>query len=81
MDLKSYFFALQDDGREAFAKKCGTTHGHMRNVAYGYKPASTELAVAIERESKKAVTRQEMFPDTFKKKWPELRSTKQKVEV
>lgn len=76
MDLKSYFFAMQDEGRDAFARKCGTTAGHMRNVAYGYKPASTELAVAIERESKRVVTRQEMFPGTFKKKWPELAEMK-----
>ena len=81
MDLKTFFFGLSPEGRDAFSEKCGTTAGHMRNVAYGYKPASTELAVAIEHESKKAVTRQEMFPDTFKKKWPELRPSKQKAEA
>ena len=74
MDLKNFFFAMSNEDREVFAVKCGTTHGHMRNVAYGYKLPSTELAVAIERHSKKAVTRQEMFPTSFKQKWPELKA-------
>jgi len=74
MDLRTYFFDLSNEDREAFATKCGTTAGHMRNVAYGYKLPSTELAVAIELHSKRAVTRQEMFPGTFKQKWPELRA-------
>lgn len=74
MDLKNYFFAMSNEDREVFSVKCGTTPGHMRNVAYGYKLPSTELAVAIEKQSKKAVTRQEMFPETFRQKWPELRA-------
>jgi hypothetical protein len=80
MDLKNFFFAMSNEAREDFAAKCGTTLGHMRNVAYGYKLPSTELAVAIEKQSKKSVTRQEMFPNTFLEKWPELRG-KQKAEA
>jgi hypothetical protein len=74
MDFRTYFFGLSNEDREVFADKCDTSAGHLRNVAYGYKLPSTELAVAIEKQSKKAVTRQEMFPDTFKQKWPELRA-------
>lgn len=74
MDLRTYFFDLPIPKREEFAKKCGTSTKHMQNTAYGYKLPSTELAVAIEKHSGKKVTRQEMFPDTFKSKWPELRA-------
>lgn len=74
MDLKTYFFSLSTEARDAFALKCGTSRKHLQNVAYGYKQPSTELAVAIEANSKRAVTRQEMFPADFKLKWPELRA-------
>lgn len=73
MDLKTYYFALSSEQREMFARKCGTSAGHMRNVAYGDRTASTELAVAIERESGGKVKRTDMFPDTFLDKWPELK--------
>lgn len=76
MDLKTYYFGLAGDQREIFARKCGTSPGHMRNVAYGDRTASTELAVAIERESKGAVSRVDMFPDNYLDKWPELSEAK-----
>lgn len=72
MDLKSYFFGLDQESRESFARRCGTTRGHMQNVAYGYREPSTELAVSIERESGGACSRQDLFPDTYPAKWPEL---------
>jgi hypothetical protein len=74
MDLKTYFFGLRVEERDAFAVKCGTSRKHLQNVAYGYKLPSTELAVAIEANSRRAVTRQEMFPGNFKQKWPELKA-------
>jgi hypothetical protein len=74
MDLKTYFFSLSNEDREVFAKKCDTSSGHLRNCAYGYKFPSPDLAVLIEKHSKRAVTRQEMFPNTFKKTWPELKA-------
>lgn len=72
MDLKTYFFDLPKEERSIFARKCGTSAGHMRNVAYGDRTASTELAVSVERESDGVVTRIDMFPDTYPDKWPEL---------
>lgn len=72
MDLKPYFFGLSTDEREVFAAACGTTVKHLRNCAYGSRTPSADLAVAIEAQSSKAVTRQEMFPGTFAKTWPEL---------
>lgn len=74
MDLKTYYSGLSTEQREIFARKCGTSPGHLRNVAYGDRTASTELAVAIERESHGAVKRIDMFPDTFLDKWPELKA-------
>lgn len=72
MDLKTYFFGLPPEDRDGFAKRCGTKEGHMRNVAYGYRKASTELAVSIERETRGEVSRKDMFPESFAAKWPEL---------
>lgn len=74
MDLKTFIFSLTVPEREAFAKKCDTSRHHLQNAAYGYKPIGAKLAVAIERESKRKVTRQEMFPGTFKETWPELKA-------
>lgn len=51
MDLKKYLMALSPSERGEFALRCGTTIGHLTNVANGHKPCSPELAVAIERES------------------------------
>jgi DNA-binding transcriptional regulator YdaS (Cro superfamily) len=73
MDLKTYIFSLNVEDREVFAKKCGTSRFHLQNAAYG-KPINAKLAVAIERESKRQVTRQEMFPGSFKAIWPELKA-------
>jgi len=73
MDLKTYIFSLSVEDREVFAKKCGTSRFHLQNAAYG-KPINAKLAVAIERESKRQVTRQEMFPDSFRAIWPELKA-------
>jgi hypothetical protein len=72
MDLKTYVSNLSKVDRATFADRCGASIGHMLNVVYGVRTASTELAVAIERESNGAVTRIEMFPETYGNKWPEL---------
>lgn len=72
MDLKTYLQSLPTAKRKEFAKKCGTTLGHMTNVSYAIKTCGPELAVAIERESKKAVTRKELRPNDWKRIWPEV---------
>lgn len=79
MDLKTYLRPLSSEERESFATKCGTTLGHMQNVAYGTRVASTELAVAIEQKSGGKVTRREQFPDSYAAKWPELAKSKKRV--
>lgn len=71
VDLKTYLQSLPLAQREKFALKCGTTLGHLTNVMYGYKPCGPELAVAIERESLKKVSRRELRGD-WHRIWPEL---------
>jgi len=75
MDLRTYIYSLTVEERIAFAAKCDTSRHHLQNCAYGYKPIGAKLAVAIERESKRKVTRQEMFPGgAHKAIWPELKA-------
>lgn len=71
-ELKRYLRDLPDeDARRAFAVRCGTSLGHMRNVIYG-KPCSPELAAAIDIESREAVRRWHMRPGDWHRIWPEL---------
>lgn len=79
MEFKPFFFGLTPAEREAFAAKCETSVGHLQNVAYGFRPASAELAVLIERNSKKRVTRIDLFPERFPRIWPELARRKSKT--
>lgn len=62
MDLKTYLLSRAVPDREAFAKACGTTYGHLRNVAYGSKPCAESLALNVERESGGVVTLHELLP-------------------
>jgi DNA-binding transcriptional regulator YdaS (Cro superfamily) len=80
MDLKTYLSPLSLDQREAFAKRCGTTRGHMQNVAYG-KTCAPALATAIERETEGAVKRQDMRPSDYWRIWPDLPQPKQPRRV
>jgi DNA-binding transcriptional regulator YdaS (Cro superfamily) len=78
MSLKTYLSALSKDDRDAFAARCKTTAGHLRNVMYGYKPCSPELASRVEAESKGAALRKELRPDDWRDIWPELAKRKVK---
>lgn len=71
MQLKAYLAQMTASEREAFATKCRTSLGHLKNVMYGYKPCATDLAVNIERESACQVRRQDLRPD-WGSHWPEL---------
>jgi DNA-binding transcriptional regulator YdaS (Cro superfamily) len=78
MDLKAFLKSLPaDEDRAGFAVRCGTTIGHLRNVMYGQRKCSAKLAVAIERESIKKVTRRELCPRTWSNFWPELAQRRQ----
>lgn len=72
MDLKTYLSSLDVPRRDEVAAACGTTRGHLQNISYGLRTCSAELATALERESKGAVTRRDLRPDDWQAIWPEL---------
>jgi len=75
MDLRTYLTTLKTDkARDDFATKCETSIGHLRNCAYGSRTPSAELAVLIEKHTKRAVRRQDLLPDRFRAIWPELKA-------
>lgn len=52
MDFYSYLKSIAPPDRDVFSSACGTTYARLRQIAYGNEPASPELCVAIDRESK-----------------------------
>lgn len=62
MKLKSFLEQLSPEQRAALATACDTTLGHLKNIAYGYKPCSVVLAVALERETGGALLSEELAP-------------------
>jgi len=75
MELKTYLETMSLEQREAFAGRCNTTAGHLRNISYGYKPCGESLAINIERESDAAVRCEELRKDVD---WQYLRGTSRK---
>ena len=63
MTLHEFLKGLNKADLEAFAGKCDTSAGQLRQVAYCNRRASAALAVNIERESKGAVVCEVMRPD------------------
>ena len=51
MELLEYIKILSTSERNNFAKRCGTSFAHLRNIAYRYKRAGELLCINIERES------------------------------
>ena len=76
--LKGFFYSLSRDKRKEFALACKTSVGHLNNCCYGYVPLNPALCVRIERESLKAVTRQDLRAD-WADIWPELIPTTTKA--
>ncbi|WP_321902051.1 transcriptional regulator [Paraburkholderia tropica] len=70
--LKTYLAAMPSLERQHFAARCGTTHAFLRNIVYGQRVAGEKLCVAIERESRGAVTRRDLRPTDWREIWPEL---------
>lgn len=75
-ELKAFLAAMDSEARDAFAKRCGSTKGHLQNVMYGVRPCATDLAVAIERESRRVVRRWALRPSDWHRHWPELIAVK-----
>lgn len=62
MELKTYIKQLPKEERDPFAKRCGTSMGFLRLIAYKTKRCSPELAVEIDRESNGLVPYKELCP-------------------
>ena len=70
--LRAFINAMPDDNvRRRFAERCETSLGHLKNVMYGLRPCAPDLAVSIERESGRSVTRRDLRDD-WHRFWPEL---------
>ncbi|RYH29606.1 MAG: hypothetical protein EON54_22410 [Alcaligenaceae bacterium] len=76
MALKNYLSRLDPAARHAFALRCGASKGHLLNVASGYRTASPDLAVAIERESVGEVAAEAVLAATWTRvadsSWPNV---------
>lgn len=72
--FKSFFMSLVVAERIRFAERCGTSKGHLTNIAYG-KPCAESLAINIERESLGAVRCEDLCPAVD---WAFIRNTQPK---
>lgn len=73
MTLHEFLKGLDKPSLDAFATRCKTTVGQLRQVSYGNRRAGAALAVDIERESGGSVTCEELRPDID---WAYLRGSK-----
>lgn len=73
MTLHDYIKALDKPALDAFAARCLTSAGQLKQVAYGNRRASAGLAVCIERETQGVVTCEQLRPDID---WAYLRGSK-----
>lgn len=74
MSLKEYFFGLDRNGREDFARRCETSVDYLMQLCYSHRRPKVELAVRIARESGNAVTCEDLLPDVD---WQFIRSSGQ----
>jgi hypothetical protein len=71
--LKEFLETMpSEEEKHVFAALCGTTLGYLRNVQYTSKKLGAEISVAIEKQSGKRVTRQDLHPADYDEIWPEL---------
>ncbi|MDL4861417.1 hypothetical protein NPJ88_003635 [Halomonas elongata] len=50
----------------------GTTRAYLKQIAYGHKPASPEIAVRVEAVAGGTATRKSLRPYDWHVLWPEL---------
>ncbi len=62
MNLLEYIKPMSKEALGAFAFKCGSTPGQIKQVAYGRR-ASAELAIRIDKASGAVVTCEAIRPD------------------
>lgn len=71
-EFKAYWDSLGSAERAALAETAGTSYGHLRNIAYGYRVADAALAMTVETLSRGSVMRWHLRPDDWHAIWPEL---------
>lgn len=62
MSLKTYLKSNRGEAAR-LARAIGVNHVYLRNVAYGLRNVSADVAVAIEKESNGAVTVEDLRSD------------------
>ena len=65
----------ENGGPTALAKKLGCSPSFVSQWISGLRWVPRDIAPEMERVS--SVTRKELFPDSWQKKWPELATTPQ----
>jgi DNA-binding transcriptional regulator YdaS (Cro superfamily) len=73
MTLSEYLKTMDKEELEAFACRCGTSVGQLKQVAYGNRRASAGLAVGLDRESGGVIRCEALRPDID---WAYLRQAK-----
>lgn len=63
MSLRTYIKSLDKAELDGLAKRCQTTVGQIKQVAYGNRRAGAGLAVCLERETQGAVTCESLRDD------------------
>ncbi|MBJ9975292.1 helix-turn-helix domain-containing protein [Pseudomonas sp. S75] len=63
MTLSEYLKTMDKERLEAFANRCGTSIGQLRQVAYGNRRASAGLAVSLDRETGGIIACESQRPD------------------
>lgn len=70
--LLNYLNGLSKADRASFVERCGTSEGYLRKAISKGQQLGEKLCIAIERESKRAVTCEELRPDVD---WAYLRDS------
>src|SRR5471032_3539594 len=60
--LLDYLNNLPVAAQEDFAKRCETTVGYLRQIAYGHRECQAPLAINIERETVRELIGEELCP-------------------
>lgn len=70
--LLTYLNSLGKADRTSFVERCGTSEGYLRKAISKGQRLGERLCIAIDRESKRAVTCEELRPDVD---WAYLRQS------
>lgn len=63
MTLSEYLKTMDKEGLDGLARRCGTSVGQLKQVAYGNRRASAGLAVNLDRETGGQILCESLRPD------------------